>query len=114
MVPTWKRIVAFTMDMILLLVLLQLLGEILPNAYPDQVKNEFDQLIINARHLSQQNESYLKQTTEFIGNSQFSPETYQMLKTMFLLACLIPTAYFFISELFFEVRLWAKQPFAYE
>ena len=74
MVPTWKRIVAFTMDMILLLVLLQLLGEILPNA-PDQVKNEFDQLIINARHLSQQNESYLKQTTEFIGNSQFSPET---------------------------------------
>ena len=35
-VPVWKRTLAFTMDMILLIVLLQLLVQFLPNAYSDQ------------------------------------------------------------------------------
>ena len=39
---------AFAMDMILLVVLLQLLVQFLPNAYSDQAKQEFGQLIIDA------------------------------------------------------------------
>jgi hypothetical protein len=38
LVPVWKRTLAFAMDMILLVVLLQSLIQILPSAYPDHVK----------------------------------------------------------------------------
>ena len=52
-VPIWKRILAFAMDMILLIVLLQSIVHVLPNAYSDETKKEFNQLIIDASLLSQ-------------------------------------------------------------
>ena len=100
-VPTWKRILAFAMDMILLVVLLQSLVQFLPNAYSDQAKREFNELIIDASLLSQEEQSNFQRTTEFLENSQLSEETYEMLMAMFFFACLLPSTYFFISELFF-------------
>ena len=107
-VPTWKRILAFTMDMILLVVLLQLLVQFLPNAYSDHVKQEFNQLIIDASLLSQEEQSDLQRTTEFLEKSQLSEETYEMLMAMIFFACLLPSTYFFIGELFFRGQTLGK------
>jgi hypothetical protein len=63
LVPVWKRTLAFAMDMILLIVLLQSLIQILPSAYPDHVKKEFNQLIIDASLLSQDEQADLHRTT---------------------------------------------------
>ena len=113
-VPTWKRILAFTMDMILLVVLLQLLVQFLPNAYSDQVKQEFNQLIIDASLLSQEEQSDFQRTTEFLEKSQLSEETYEMLMAMIFFACLLPSTYFFIGELFSVDKPWGRQPFVLE
>ena len=94
-VPTWKRTLAFAMDMILLVVLLQLLVQFLPNAYSDQAKQEFGQLIIDASLLSQEEQSDFQRTTEFLENSQLSEETYEMLMAMIFFACLLPSTYFY-------------------
>ena len=107
-VPTWKRTLAFAMDMILLVVLLQLLVQFLPNAYSDQAKQEFGQLIIDASLLSQEEQSDFQRTTEFLENSQLSEETYEMLMAMIFFACLLPSTYFFIGELFFRGQTLGK------
>ena len=88
-VPIWKRTLAFAMDMILLIVLLQSLVHVLPNAYSDKTKKEFNQLIIDASLLSQDEQSDLYQTTEFIEKAQLSEETYEMLMAMIFFACLL-------------------------
>lgn len=108
LVPIWKRILAFAMDMILLIVLLQSLIKILPNAFSDQSRREFNQLIIDASLLSREEQSDLKQTTEFLENAQLSEETYEMLMAMIFFACLLPTTYFFVSELFFRGQTLGK------
>jgi len=108
LVPVWKRTLAFAMDMILLIVLLQSLIQILPNAYPDHVKKEFNQLIIDASLLSQDEQSDLHRTTDFLENAQLSEQTYEMLMAMIFFACLLPTTYFFISELFFRGQTLGK------
>ena len=105
-----KELLAFAMDMILLVVLLQLLVQFLPNAYSDQAKQEFGQWIIDASLLSQEEQSDFQRTTEFLENSQLSEETYEMLMAMIFFACLLPSTYFFIGELFFADRPWGKQP----
>ena len=107
-VPTWKRILAFAMDMILLVVLLQSLVQVLPNAYSDQAKREFNELIMDASLLSKEEQSNFQRTTEFLENSQLSEETFEMLTTMFFFACILPSTYFFISELFFRGQTLGK------
>ena len=86
----------------------------LPSAYPDHVTKEFNQLIIDASLLSQDEQSDLHRTTDFLENAQLSEQTYEMLMTMIFFACLLPATYFFISELFFRGRPWEKPPFVYE
>jgi len=107
-VPTWKRILAFTMDMILLIVLLQFLVHFLPLAYSERTKQEFNQLIIDASLLSQEEQSDFQRTSEFLENAQLSEETLEMLMAMIFFACLLPTTYFFISELFFRGQTLGK------
>jgi len=107
-VPTWKRILAFTMDMILLIVLLQFLVHFLPHAYSEHTKQEFNQLIIDASLLSQEEQSDFQRTSEFLENAQLSEETLEMLMAMIFFACLLPTTYFFISELFFRGQTLGK------
>ena len=108
LIPVWKRTLAFAMDMILLVVLLQFLVQILPSAFPEHVKIEFNQLIIDASLLSQDEQSDLRQTTDFLENAQLSEETYEMLMSMIFFACLLPPTYFFISELFFRGQTLGK------
>ena len=109
-VPTWKRILAFAMDMILLVVLLQSLVQVLPNAYSDQAKREFNELIMDASLLSKEEQSNFQRTTEFLENSQLSEETFEMLTTMFF--CLYFTEHlFFYQRSFFSVdKLWVRLP----
>lgn len=107
-VPVWKRTLAFTMDMILLIVLLQLLVQFLPNAYSDQAQQEFNQLIIDASLLSREEQSDFRRTAEFLENSQLSEQTYEMLMAMIFFACLLPSTYFFIGELFFRGQTLGK------
>ena len=107
-VPTWKRILAFTMDMILLIVLLQFLVHFLPHAYSDRTKQEFNQLIIDASLLSQEEQSDFQRTTEFLENAKLSEETLEMLMAMIIFACLLPSTYFFIGELFFRGQSLGK------
>jgi len=106
--PTWKRALAFAMDMILLIVLLQSLVQVLPNAYSDQAKQEFNQLIIEASLLSREEQSNFQRTTEFLENSKLSEETYDMMMAMLFFACFLPSTYFFISELFFRGQTMGK------
>lgn len=108
LIPIWKRTLAFAMDMILLIVLLQSIVQILPSAYPQHVKIEFNQLIIDASLLSQDEQSDLRRTTDFLENANLSEETYEMLMTMIFFACLVPPTYFFISELFFNGQTLGK------
>ena len=65
-----EKILAFAMDMILLIVLLQSLVQVLPNAYSDQAKREFNELIMDASLLSKEEQSNFQRTTEFLENSQ--------------------------------------------
>ena len=113
-VPTWKRILAFTMDMILLVVLLQLLVQFLPNAYSDQVKQEFNQLIIDASLLSQEEQSDLQRTTEFLEKSQLSEETYEMLMAMIFLPVSYQVPIFLLVNFFSVDKPWGRQPFVLE
>jgi hypothetical protein len=107
-VPVWKRIVAFAMDMILIVVLLQSIVQVLPKMYSAQAAQEFNQLVIDASLLSQEEQSNLHKTTEFIEKAKLSEETYDMLVTMIFLACILPTTYFFLSELFFRGQTLGK------
>lgn len=107
-VPMWKRVIAFAMDMILIIVLLQSIIQLLPSVYSPETKQEFNQLILDASFLSKEEQSNLHKTTEFIENAQLSEETYDMLVMMIFLACLLPTTYFFLSELFFRGQTLGK------
>ena len=57
---------------------LQLLVQFLPNAYSDQAKQEFGQLIIDASLLSQEEQSDFQRTTEFLENSQLSRRPHEI------------------------------------
>jgi uncharacterized RDD family membrane protein YckC len=65
-------------------------------------------LIIDASLLSQDEQSDLHRTTDFLENAQLSEQTYEMLMTMIFFACLLPATYFFISELFFRGQTLGK------
>jgi hypothetical protein len=108
LVPMWKRVIAFAMDMILIIVMLQSIIQIMPNVYTAQTKQEFNQLILDASLLSKDDQSNLQKTTEFIENAQLSEETYDMLVKMIFLACLLPTIYFFLSELLYRGQTLGK------
>ena len=109
--PLLKRMVAFAMDFILLVLLLQLLAHFMPNFWGQNTKEEFHQLLQQATLLPKEEQMDAERMAEFLNHSALSPETYEMLMAMVVWACFTPILYFFIGERFFGGQTLGKATF---
>ena len=109
--PLFKRIIAFAMDFILIILLLQLMAHFLPNFWDNNTQNEFKSLLQQATLLAQENQMNSEEMSQFIDQSRLSPETYEMLMAMVVWACFLPILYFFIGERFFFGKSLGKATF---
>jgi uncharacterized RDD family membrane protein YckC len=109
--PLLKRTIAFAMDFILIILLLQLMAHFLPNFWDKHTQDEFKSLLQQATLLAQENQMDSEEMTRFIDQSGLSPETYEMLMAMVVWACFLPILYFFIGERFFFGKSLGKATF---
>lgn len=109
--PLFKRMIAFAMDFILIILLLQLLVHFLPNFWDSHIQEEFKNLLQQATLLPKEEQMDSEEMAQFINQSDLSPETYQMLMAMVVWACLLPILYFFIGERFFSGQSLGKATF---
>ena len=109
--PLLKRIIAFAMDFILIILLLQLMAHFLPNFWRNNTQDEFKSLLQQATLLAQENQMNSEEMSQFIDQSRLSPETYEMLMAMVVWACFLPILYFFIGERFFLGKSLGKATF---
>jgi uncharacterized RDD family membrane protein YckC len=109
--PLLKRIIAFAMDFILIILLLQLMAHFLPNFWSNNSQDEFKSLLQQATLLAQENQMNSEEMSQFIDQSRLSPETYEMLMAMVVWACFLPILYFFIGERFFFGKSLGKATF---
>jgi len=109
--PLFKRIIAFGMDFILIVLLLQLLAHFMPNFWDAHTQEEFQNLLQQAMHLPQDEQMDSEEMALFIQQSDLSPETYEMLMAMVVWACFLPVMYFFIGERFFNGKSLGKATF---
>ena len=109
--PLFKRVIAFAMDFILIILLLQLLAHFMPNFWDIHTQEEFQQLLQQATILSKEDQMDSEEMARFLQQSELSPETYEMLMAMVVWACFLPVFYFFIGERFFRGRSLGKATF---
>lgn len=109
--PLIKRIVAFAMDFILIILLLQLLAHFMPRLWDIHTQEEFQKLLQQATLLPQEEQMDSEEMAKFIQQSDLSPETYEMLTAMIIWACFLPVLYFFIGERFFAGKTLGKATF---
>lgn len=109
--PLIKRMIAFAMDFILIILLLQLLAHFMPRLWDIHTQEEFQKLLQQATLLPQQEQMDSEEMARFIQQSELSPETYEMLMAMVVWACFLPILYFFIGERFFRGRSLGKATF---
>ena len=109
--PLTKRIIAFAMDFILLVLLLQLLAHFMPKFWDHHTQQEFQNLLQQATLLPQDEQMDSQEMARFIQESGLSPETYEMLMAMVVWACFLPILYFFIGERFFFGKSLGKATF---
>ena len=109
--PLLKRIIAFAMDFILIILLLQLMAHFLPNFWGNNTQDELKSLLQQATLLAQENQMNSEEMSQFIDQSRLSPETYEMLMAMVVWACFLPILYFFIGERFFFGKSLGKATF---
>jgi uncharacterized RDD family membrane protein YckC len=109
--PLTKRMIAFAMDFILLVLLLQLLAHFMPKFWDIHTQEEFQSLLHQATLLPQDEQMDSEQMALFIEQSGLSPETYEMLMAMVVWACFLPILYFFIGERFFGGKSLGKATF---
>jgi uncharacterized RDD family membrane protein YckC len=109
--PLLKRTIAFAMDFVLIILLLQLMAHFLPNFWDNNTQNEFKSLLQQATLLAQENQMNSEEMSQFIDQSRLSPETYEMLMAMVVWACFLPILYFFIGERFFFGKSLGKATF---
>lgn len=95
--PLFKRMIAFGMDFILIVLLLQLLAHFMPNFWDAHTQEEFQNLLQQAMHLPKDEQMDSEEMALFIQQSDLSPETYEMLMAMVVWACFLPVMYFFIG-----------------
>ena len=108
--PLIKRIVAFTLDFILIILLLQLLAHFMPRLWDIHTQEEFQNLLQQATLLPQEEQMDSEEMARFIQQSGLSPETYEMLMAMVVWACFLPILYFFIGRTIFRGKSLGKQP----
>ena len=109
--PLTKRMIAFAMDFILLVLLLQLLAHFMPKFWDIHTQEEFQSLLHQATLLPQDEQMDSEQMALFIEQSGLSPETYEMLMAMVVWACFLPILYFFLGERFFRGKSLGKATF---
>ena len=109
--PLTKRMIAFAMDFILLVLLLQLLAHFMPKFWDIHTQEEFQSLLHQATLLPQDEQMDSEQMAHFIEQSGLSPETYEMLMAMVAWACFLPILYFFLGERFFGGKSLGKATF---
>ena len=109
--PLFKRMIAFGMDFILIVLLLQLLAHFMPNFWDAHTQEEFQNLLQQAMHLPKDEQMDSEEMALFIQQSDLSPETYEMLMAMVVWACFLPVMYFFIGERFFNGKSLGKATF---
>jgi len=109
--PLFKRMIAFGMDFILIVLLLQLLAHFMPNFWDAHTQEEFQNLLQQAMHLPKDEHMDSEEMALFIQQSDLSPETYEMLMAMVVWACFLPVMYFFIGERFFNGKSLGKATF---
>ena len=106
-----KRMVAFAMDFILIILLLQLLAHFMPTFWDVHTQEEFQRLLQQATLLPKDEQMDADEMARFIEQSDLSPETYEMLMAMVVWACFLPILYFFIGERFFGGKSLGKATF---
>jgi hypothetical protein len=109
--PLFKRMVAFAMDFILIVLLLQLLAHFMPSFWDVHTQEEFKNLLQQATLLPKDEQMDSEEMARFIQQSDLSPETYEMLMAMVVWACFLPIMYFFIGERFFNGKSLGKATF---
>ena len=109
--PLFKRSIAFAMDFILLVLLLQLLAHFMPKFWDAHTQEEFSNLLQNATLLPRDEQMNSEEMARFIEQAELSPETYEMLMAMVVWACFLPILYFFIGERFFSGQSLGKATF---
>ena len=109
--PLIKRMIAFAMDFILIVLLLQLLAHFMPTFWDAHTQDEFKNLLHQATLLPKDDQMNSEEMARFIQESGLSHETYEMLMAMVVWACFLPILYFFIGERFFSGQSLGKATF---
>ena len=110
--PKWiRRIVAFGMDLVLFIVILQLVVMFLPQLYGERVEQEFQDLVFSASQLNPEDHFDTEKMAMFIKESGVSEETLSMIGFIVVCAFILPVFYCFFGEFFFRGKSLGKATF---
>lgn len=110
--PKWiRRIVAFGMDLVLFIVILQLVVMFLPKLYGERVEQEFQDLVFSASQLSPEDHFDTEKMGQFIQESGVSEETLGLIGFIVVCAFTLPVFYCFFGEFFFRGKSLGKATF---
>ena len=111
--PKWiRRIVAFGMDLVLFIVILQLVVMFLPKLYGERVEQEFQDLVFSASQLSPEDHFDTEKMGQFIQESGVSEETLGLIGFIVVCAFTLPVFYCFVGEFFFRGKSLGKATFS--
>jgi len=103
--------VAFGMDLVLFIVILQLVVMFLPKLYGERVEQEFQDLIFSASQLNPEDHFDTEKMAMFIKESGVSEETLSMIGFIVVCAFILPVFYCFFGEFFFRGKSLGKATF---
>ena len=110
--PKWiRRMVAFGMDLVLFIVILQLVVMFLPKLYGERVEQEFQDLVFSASQLSPEDHFDTEKMGQFIQESGVSEETLGLIGFIVVYAFTLPVFYCFVGEFFFRGKSLGKATF---
>jgi len=103
--------VAFGMDLVLFIVILQLVVMFLPKLYGERVEREFQDLVFSASQLSPEDHFDTEKMAMFIKESGVSEETLGLIGFIVVCAFTLPVFYCFFGEFFFRGKSLGKATF---
>lgn len=106
-----RRMVAFGMDLVLFIVILQLVVLFLPKLCGERVEQEFKNLIFAASQLSPEDHLDTEKMALFITDSGVSEETLSLIGLIVVCAFTLPVFYCFVGEFFFRGKSLGKATF---
>lgn len=109
--PWFRRIVAYGMDFLLLVVLIQLLGIFLSKLYGPEVEKEVQEYFLAASHVSPEEQFDSEKRANFFKERKVSNDTYALVRLIIVCAVALPFLYFFLGECFFRGTSLGKATF---